>query len=115
MKTVWTSPIASQEIVTGPEVTIQPGATVIRYCDTNEDWHELTFSGILFFSFTEFGACREEHVDAYDKLLELGTDTPLAKEILSGARSDIKGMRHYRIFFDEVGAYDIIARNAKCP
>ena len=111
-KTVWTSPIASQEIVDGPEVQLRPGKLTIRF-SSEDAWHELSFGEVLKFTFTEFGACTSDHVAAYDKLLDFGSDSAFAREALDGARRDVSGLRHFRVFFDDVGAYDVVARSAE--
>jgi hypothetical protein len=112
-KTIWTSPIASQEIVDGPEVLLRPGKLTIRFSTEEGVWHELSFADVLKFTFTEFGASTSDHVDAYDKLLDLGTDSVFAREALEGVRRDVSALRHFRVFFDDVGAYDVIARSAE--
>lgn len=111
--TLWKSPIASQEIVEGPEVLLRPGKLAIRFGAEDGVWHELSFSDVLKFTFTEFGACTSEHVNAYDKLLDLGSDSAFAREALDCARRDVSGLRHFRVFFDDVGAYDVVARSAQ--
>jgi hypothetical protein len=113
MKIIWTSPIASQEIIEGPEALLQPGKLVIRFRFEDDVWHELSFAEVLKFVFTEFGACTSEHVEAYDKLLDLGTESAFAREALAAARRAVSGLRHFRIFFDDVGAYDVVARSAE--
>lgn len=112
-KTLWTSPIASQEIVGGPEVLLRPGKLTIRFSSEDDIWYELSFVEVLQFTFTEFGACKSEHVDAYDKLLDLGTDSDIARRAFQGATRDVSTLRHFRVFFDDVGAYDIVARSAE--
>lgn len=111
--TLWKSPIASQEIVEGPEVLLRPGKLTIRFGAEDGVWHELSFNDVLKFGFTEFGACNSEHVQAYDKLVDMGVDSAFAHEALDGARRDVNAFRHFRVFFDDVGAYDIVARSAE--
>jgi hypothetical protein len=115
-KLLWTSPITSQELVDGPELLVQPGRVVLRYRGEDQvDWFELRFGNILCAVFTEFSACTPEQVAAYDRLIDMGTATPLAAEVLGCARRETTGMRHFRIFFDDVGAYDIIACELEIP
>jgi hypothetical protein len=114
-KLLWTSPIASQEIEDGPELIVQPGRVVLRYRgEGHADWIELRFRDILSATFTEFSACSAEQVSAYDRLLDLGNATPLAGQ-LGAARRDTAGMRHFRIFLDDVGTYDVVAREVETP
>jgi hypothetical protein len=75
---------------------------------------ELRFQGVAAFCFTEFDACQEEHVRAYDKLLVMG-ESDWLKQIRGGANTAVGDVRHYRIFVDEVGAYDVIARSVELP
>jgi hypothetical protein len=115
-KLLWTSPIASQEIEDGPELLVQPGLVVLRYRgEGRTDWIELRFRNILRAAFTEFSACSPDQVSAYDRLLDLGDATPLAGEVLGVARRDTAGMRHFRIFLDDVGTYDVVAREVEIP
>jgi hypothetical protein len=112
--TIWTSPIASQEIVDGPEATIFHARAVIRFRGEDEgEWHQIGFSDVVKFVFTEFSSCTEEHLDAYDKLLDLEADSQFARDAIATVRRDATGLRHFRIFFDDVGAYDVIARAAE--
>jgi hypothetical protein len=113
---LWTSPIASQEIVDGPELLVQPGCVVLRYRgDGRSDWIELRFGNILCVVFTEFSACSAEQVSAYDRLLDLGNATLLARNVLAAARRDTACMRHFRMFLDDVGTYDIVACEVELP
>lgn len=113
---LWTSPIASQEIEDGPELLVQPGCVVLRYRgDGCSEWTELRFRDIMSAVFTEFSACSAEQVLAYDRLLDLGHATRLASEVLGAAKRDTAGMRHFRMFLDDVGAYDIVAHDVEIP
>ena len=113
---LWTSPIASQDIEDGPDLLVQPGRVLLRFRgEGRSDWIELRFQDIFRAMFTEFSVCSPEHLAAYDRLLDLGDASPLAVEVLNSPRRDAAGMRHFRIFFDEVGAYDVIARDVEVP
>ena len=113
-KLLWTSPIASQEIQDGPELMVCPGRVVLRYRGEGQsDWIELRFKDILSVIFTEFAACTSEQVSAYDRLVDMGNSAGLASEVIGTARRDTAGMRHFRIFLDDVGAYDIVAREVE--
>jgi hypothetical protein len=111
---IWTSPIPSQEIEDGPELLIEPGHVILRYRGEGQsNWVELRFRDILAVLFTEFLACNPEQVSAYDRLLDLGRATTLARDVLAESKRDTAGMRHLRIFLDDVGAYDVIAREVE--
>ena len=113
---LWTSPIASQDITEGPELVVQPGRVALRFRGEVESrWVELRFRNNLLVVFTEFSACSPEQVSAYDRLLDMGNATQLARDVLDRARRDTSGMRHFRIFFDDVGTYDIVAREFETP
>jgi len=112
-RVIWTSPVASQAIVDGPEAALTPGKAVIRFRAEDGDEQQISFVDILKFVFTEMGSCSEQHLDAYDKLLDLGEDSQFAREAISAARHDASGYRHFLIFFDDVGAYDVMARSAQ--
>ncbi len=68
----------------------------------------------MAFCFTGFGACTKDHLVAYDKLVALG-ESDWLKQVRSQSHQDLDSARHYRIFIDEVGAYDVIARSVELP
>lgn len=113
---LWTSPIASQEIADGPEFLVQIGGALLRFRGEGDAaWIEVRFRDILSAAFTEFSACTPEHLLAYDRLVDLGNATPLAGEVLRACKRDSAGMRHLRIFLDDVGSYDVVARYVETP
>jgi hypothetical protein len=68
-------------------------------------WASVEFRETHAFRFTEWLSCTPDQVHAYDRVVEVTSSHWLAS--LAHVPS---GMRHYRVFFDEVGCYEFIAR-----
>jgi hypothetical protein len=70
---------------------------------------ELRFLGVVSYSFTGEPLCTLEHIEAYDKVLELAGDgwgEGLAPDRVTTNRP---ALHHYRVFLDARGAYDLLA------
>lgn len=113
MNVLWESPLPSQEICVGPEVSLVPGSVMISMAFEDGELHRLRFEEVAKFMFTEFRACSPDHLGAYDKLLDLGTDTPFAQDALASAHQDMSALRHFRLFVDDVGTYDVFALSCR--
>jgi hypothetical protein len=110
--TVWSLPCRSQEFNEGPRIQQSSGTLVIAYdfeTDAGYSWEELTFTGVAAFGFTAARYCTEDQVRAYDKLEEVSSDWA---RHLSDVSPDA---RHYRIYFDDVGCYEVLARSFVPP
>jgi hypothetical protein len=108
--TVWQLPCMSQEFDQGPKIRQEAGDELIISYDFEQEtgtygWEEMTFIGVAAFSFTAAPYCSEEQVGAYDKLQELGESEWIAR--LSNSPP---ALRHYRIYFDDIGCYEVLAR-----
>ena len=106
---VWSLPCLSQDFNEGPVVRSGLDHVAIAFdVETPEGdyaWSELRFSGVVAFAFTAARHCTEDQIAAYDKLLHIEGSSWLAA--LPGGAA---GARHLRIFFDEAGCYDVLAR-----
>lgn len=113
MKIVWKLPCASQEFMESPTANLAAGDLSISYDFEQEDGEygksAINFNGVESFNFTLFETCKPEQVDAYDKLLEI-EDSALLAEHQSRKIEQEEDLRHYRIFFDEIGCYDVLAK-----
>lgn len=109
---IWRSPFPSQEFDDAPEVKLKYEELILSYRVEGKPF-EIRFRGIVAFCFTQFRACRKEHLAAYDKLVALG-ESEWIREIMSATQS-VEGTHHYRIFIDDVGCYDVIARAVETP
>jgi hypothetical protein len=112
--TIWTLPHKSQEFNEGPRIRLEMGQLAIAYDFETHDgtyqWEEMSFSGVAAFAFTKAAHCREDQVGAYDKLEEV-VDSEWFRSLI-GATSDL---RHYRIYFDDVGCYELLAATFSPP
>lgn len=99
---LWTLPCPSQEFDQGPLVEHQFDRLVLRYDregSTGEYiWEEIVFRGIEAYRFLTPPQCREEHLDAYDRLIEVA-----AFEWAPDAAG-----KHLRIYMDDVGCLDVL-------
>jgi len=104
----------SQEFEQGPKIRQDVNDQLaIAYDFETESgeyaWAELRFSGVAAFRFTAARHCSEDQISAYDSLQELRSRWA---EDLSDPPSDL---RHYRIYFDDVGCYEVLARTFEPP
>lgn len=70
---------------------------------------ELRFLGVVSYTFTGDPLCTVEHIEAYDKVVELagrGWGDGLAPDRVTLNRA---ALHHYRVFLDARGAYDFLA------
>jgi hypothetical protein len=107
-ETIWLLPHKSQEFNEGPRARFELGQLTLAYDYETEDgsyrWEEVSFSGVAAFAFTGAAYCSEDQVAAYDKLEEV-TDSPWR----GGLRGLSDDVRHYRIYFDDAGCYEVLA------
>lgn len=77
----------------------------------------ISFQGVRYYQFTSLYCCSPEMVKAYFKLVEVEKSREL-KSFLKRDRSSnfsSQGIRHYRIFLDETGCYDVFSESCKVP
>ena len=70
---------------------------------------EMRFLGVVSYAFTGEPLCTLEHIEAYDKVVELagpGWGVGLAPDRATINRA---ALHHYRVFLDARGAYDVLA------
>jgi hypothetical protein len=70
---------------------------------------EMRFLGVVSYSFTGEPLCTHEHIEAYDKVVELAGarwGEGLATDRVTTNRA---ALHHYRVFLDARGAYDLLA------
>ena len=106
---VWSLPCLSQEFNQGPVLRSGLDHVAIAFDFETPDgdyaWSELRFSGVVAFAFTAARYCTEDQIAAYDKLLQI-EGSPWLVALPDGA----PGVCHLRIFFDDAGCYDVLAR-----
>jgi hypothetical protein len=113
--TVWELPHLSQEFIEGPKLRLEPGERLVISYDYEQRgggyaWEELTFEGMVAFSFTEHRYCTAEQYHAYDELQEVSDSSWIAR-----LRDAPSGVKHYRIYFDDIGCYEVIAMGFTPP
>lgn len=115
---IWSLPVPSQEFRDGPRTELERDSVRLHYdyeTQTGEyAWAELTFSGVEALAFTSHESCSEQQVDAYDVLVEV-TDSSWIGGIQQPRVSAAEGLRHMRIYFDEVGCYEVVAASFDAP
>lgn len=106
---VWKMPSPSQEFDQGPRLRQDPGDQLaIAYDFEGEDgtyaWEEILFTGVVAFRFTSARHSSVEQVEAYDQLVRVS-----GSSWVDGVGDPPPGLAHYRIFFDDIGAYEVLA------
>jgi hypothetical protein len=103
---VWVMPFKSQEFARGPELLQNSGRASLRldYETTSGvyAWRTVRFLGVAAIKFTAWLSCTQEQLSAYDRFVEVSPS-----EWLASLRDLPAGIHHFRVFFDEVGCYDI--------
>jgi hypothetical protein len=113
--TVWPLPHLSQEFVDGPKLRRELGERLVIAYDYEQRgggyaWEELAFDGMIAFSFTEHRYCTAEQYHAYDVLQEVSDSGWIAR-----LRDAPSGVKHYRIYFDDIGCYEVLASGFTPP
>ena len=107
-RTMWQLPCKSQEFNEGPIIRPSSGQITIAYDFETETgdyaWEEVTFTGVAAFRFTAARYCTADQVSAYDNLQVIEESHWI--DDLSDPPVDA---RHYRIYFDDVGCYEVLA------
>ena len=105
---LWLLPVKSQEFMQGPQLLHTLSELKLRFDyelpDGKYAWSALIFKGVEAFEFTGHSSCTRDQVRAYDRLVLV-----LDSNWLSRRAPDRGGLKHYRIYFDEVGCYDVAA------
>lgn len=115
---VWKLPCKSQEFMKPPAL-VQEGSNLTLPFDYETDDgsyadSSISFHGVEAFSFTSYESCSANQVRAHDKVVTVDNSTWLA-ELRANNISDEGVTQHYRIFFDDTGCYDVIAKDFRPP
>ena len=115
---LWALPVLSQEFRDGPVVESVRGSLRLRYDYETESgaykWEEVTFAGVEAFAFTSHESCTEDQVDAYDVLVEV-VDSAWIRQLQAARVAPTPRLRHMRIYFDEIGCYEVAAADFEPP
>jgi hypothetical protein len=74
-------------------------------------WLRLNFSRVIAFSFTAFGFCTVDQIESYDRLVKVAKSLWLEGLFSRAMTKPSTNTNHYRIFFDEIGCYEIAAES----
>ncbi len=113
MQVVWRLPTRSQEFDQGPVVRQTAGGVTIFY-DYELDvggyaWNALEFDRIAAYRFTAADACTVDQVKAYDRLEEVNDSPWIAELLVENRPPRVPDARHFRIYFDEIGCFEVAA------
>ena len=108
-------PFRSQEFANGPKVEtyFDRLSLLLDYeIESGEyKWLRLNFSRVIVFSFAAFGFCTVDQIEGYDRLVRVA-ESPWLEGLFSRAMTQPSTKtNHYRIFFDEIGCYEIAAES----
>jgi hypothetical protein len=115
-KTVWTLPGYSQEFHESPQITVLRRTAMLKYtmigASGEVESASITFRGVHWFCFTRDYSCTPEQIQAYDKIVEI-TPSQCVEQLVSRRPKAVPTapVKHYRIYFDDVGCYDIAAED----
>ena len=113
--TVWEMPFKSQEFANGPKVEtyFDRLSLLLDYeIESGEyKWLRLNFSRVIAFSFTAFGFCTVDQIESYDRLVKVAKSLWLEGLFSRAMTKPSTNTNHYRIFFDEIGCYEIAAES----
>lgn len=107
-RVVWTLPHKSQEFIDGPAIQFKNDRLILAYDYETEHgayaWSELTFLNTIAYCFTASRHCRVDQIQAFDEVQEVGESS--WSENLTHIDTKVS---HFRIYFDEIGCYEILA------
>ena len=105
---LWALPYPSTEIDDGPNIASAIGLLTLSFSSEEGGQCKICFDGVFAYRFTEFGACTTVDLDSYDALHELKKSRWL-KLLRKTSRDIDRNLKHYKIFLDDIGCYDIVA------
>jgi hypothetical protein len=115
---IWVLPCKSQEIDQGPLVHATRNSVRIEIDRENDhgeyEWMEIRFEGVRAFAFTASDVCTPEQIAAYDKMVEV-VDSSWRTALLSRRVGEDALVRHYRLYLDDIGCYEVIADSFVAP
>lgn len=110
-------PFSTAECESGPVVEHRPGRLSLRYDAEGEAgivWTVLNFEAVLAARFTPDSACAPWMVEAYSRVCEVDPSPWLAelREAAASRRATVSASaRHFVIYFDHVGCWEVLADN----
>ena len=115
---IWKLPHLSQECENGPVIQTSLRKLWLKYDyetkDGSYEWETIEFDRIRMYQFIPFILCTVEHIAAFDQILMIN-NSEIVDRIYQKRRQELAELRHYRIFFNEFGCYDIICEDIVIP
>lgn len=106
----WQMPHKSQEFERGPVFTLAGGRALLEYdyetTDGTYAWAAILFERVSGVRFTPHELCTAAQISRYDRLV-LIPNSPWP----GASRDEPTGPKHYAIYFDEIGCFEIAARS----
>jgi hypothetical protein len=78
--------------------------------DGDYGWEEIVFTGVVAFAFIASAFCSADQIGAYDKLELLPNTEPVAGVVIAPSAA-----HYYRIYFDDIGCYEVLATGFVAP
>lgn len=108
---IWTMPMTSLNCRDGPVLHHRRDRITLAYdfpISSGEFiWESVLFLGVAALEFTPRTACTREQMAACDRLVEL--DGSGWQSTVRDALSNRTSLRHFRIAFEPLGCYDVLA------
>lgn len=105
---IWQWDCPSQEFEGIPRLMFVLDELILEYNYEGPDGayipREAKFQGAVGYRFTASDHCTMEQLAAYDRLLEIKSSTWIAD-----IQNPRENLRHYRVFFDDYGCYEVLA------
>ncbi|MDP1697252.1 MAG: hypothetical protein Q8L45_05645 [Xanthomonadaceae bacterium] len=112
---LWDLPINSQEFLRAPQfMQTEDKAMFVYDHGVVGEFSTIVFDGVEASCFTFYECCSPEQVAAYDRVIMV-EDSSWATELTSRKVSTKATSKHYRIFIDEVGCYDVLSAAVSRP
>lgn len=116
-------PWPTSQTITGPKLCLDSLKLIVDYDFEDDDgsakWTQITFRDVLSFEYRQVACCCAEDLDAYNQIVRyLDSDWLKAmmhrwRRFLGDHASESQEMSyaHWRMYFDDAGCVDIIARS----
>jgi hypothetical protein len=108
VREVWALPVRSQEFEQGPRLEFEGSDLRLLYDFRSSSgelgWEAVTFPNVAAYAFVSYEHCSPQQAAAYDRLIEVRD----SEWLHSLSRLD-PTTKHFRLFFDEIGCYEVAA------
>jgi hypothetical protein len=119
-------PFRTNALEDGPVITFRDDHLVMKYdnCEHDMVWIKIDFTEVLKYCYTQMCCCQAEQLVGSDSIV-VCTNSMILNDAIKEWEISVgwqewqkkKGgasrFKHYRIFFDDVGCFDVIASDYK--